>query len=106
MWLPTSADERGGHRRGAPPGTTKESTVSIYTDPMAVSSEIDRRFELAGVDRHDRHHHDRHRHDLPPRPLGAHPLVAFVTGLVSRRSATSPGRSLHSAPVTGRPRHS
>ena len=66
--------------------------MSIYTDPMTVQTEIDRRFELAGVDpysRHD-HDHDRHRRDLPSRPLAAHPLAAFVARLVGGPQGSTP----------------
>ncbi len=57
--------------------------MSIYTDPMVVQTEIDRRFELAGVDlRPTTHNHASHVRDLPARPLGAHPLAAFVARLV------------------------
>jgi hypothetical protein len=101
MWTPTSADESGGRRQGAPAGTEKEKTMSIYTDPMTVQAEIDRRYELAGVDRNDTHHHDRHRYDVPTRPLGTHPLAAFVARLVGG-VATRPGRR---TAATGRPRH-
>jgi len=79
--------------------------MSLYTDQMIVQSDIDRRFELAGVDRHDTHHHDRHRHDLPARPLGAHPLAAFVARLVGGRSTGTPERSRRSTVAAGRPRH-
>ena len=58
--------------------------MNLYTDQMFVQTEIDRRYELAGVDRHDTHNHDRHRYDLPARPLGAHPLAAFVARLAGR----------------------
>ena len=80
--------------------------MSLYTDQMIVQAEIDRRFELAGVDPHDTHNHDRHRHDLPARPLGAHPLAAFVARLVGGSATPSRRRSQRGTPVvTGRPRH-
>ena len=80
--------------------------MSLYTDQMTVQTDIDRRYELAGVDRHDTHNHDRHRHDLPTRPLGAHPLAAFVARLVGGSATLSRTRSQRSTPVvTGRPRH-
>ena len=80
--------------------------MSIYTDQMTVQTEIDRRYELAGVDRHDTHNHDRHRYDLPARPLGAHPLAAFVARLVGGSATPSRKRAQRSTPVAaGRPRH-
>ena len=73
---------------------------------MIVQADIDRRYELAGVDRHDTHNHDRHRYDLPTRPLGAHPLAAFVARLAGRPATPSRKRSRRSTPVAaGRPRH-
>ena len=69
--------------------------MSLYTDTNVVQAEIDRRFELAGVDRHDTHNHDRHRDDLPARPLGAHPLAAFG----------GPPRGRPGDPVPGAPQH-
>ena len=80
--------------------------MSLYTDSNVVQAEIDRRFELAGVDIHDTHNHDRHRNDLPARPLGAHPLAAFVARLVGGPAAPSRGRSGRATTVaSGRPRH-
>ena len=81
--------------------------MSLYTDNNVVQADIDRRYELAGVDRHDTHHHDRHRYDLPTRPLGAHPLAAFVARLVGGpRRPSRTARSRRGTPVvTGRPRH-
>lgn len=80
--------------------------MSLYTDQMIVQTEIDRRYELAGVDRHDTHHHDRHLQDLPVRPLGAHPLAAFVARLLGGSATPSRKRSQRSAPLAaGRPRH-
>ena len=80
--------------------------MSLYTDQMTVQTDIDRRYELAGVDRHDTHHHDRHRYDLPTRPLGAHPLAAWVARLVGGPATPSRKRSRQGTPVvTGRPRH-
>ena len=80
--------------------------MSLYIDQMFVQTEIDRRYELAGVDRHDTHHHERHRYDLPVRPIGAHPLAAFVARLVGGSPTPSRKRSQRSTPVvTGRPRH-
>jgi hypothetical protein len=80
--------------------------VSLYTDQMIVQSDIDRRYELAGVDRHDTHHHDRHRYDLPARPLGAHPLAAFVARLVGGPATPPRSRPRKTTPAAaGRPRH-
>ena len=81
--------------------------MSLYTDSNVIQAEIDRRFELAGVDPYGRNqHHDSHVRDLPARPLGAHPLAAFVAGLVRRPGAGTPTRSRRGGPVaTGRPRH-
>ena len=79
--------------------------MSLYTDTNVVQAEIDRRFELAGVDPDNRHDHDRHGRDLPTRPLGAHPLAAFVARLVGSASPAK-GRSRSAATVAaGRPRH-
>ena len=80
--------------------------MSLYTDTNVVQAEIDRRFELAGVDIRDTHNHDRHRNDLPARPLGAHPLAAFVARLVGGPAAPPRGRSGRATTVaSGRPRH-
>jgi hypothetical protein len=80
--------------------------VSLYTDQMTVQTDIDRRYELAGVDRHATHDHDRHRYDLPVRPLGAHPLAAFVARLVGGSATPSRKRPGATTPVAaGRPRH-
>ena len=81
--------------------------MSIYTDPMVVQTEIDRRFELAGVDPYVRDsHHTSHVRDLPARPLGAHPLAAFVARLVGGGSTPSRNRVQRSTTVAaGAPRH-
>ena len=81
--------------------------MSLYIDNNVVQADIDRRFELAGVDLHDTHNHDRHRYDLPARPLGAHPLAAFVARLVGGPATPSRTavRSRTPTVVTGRPRH-
>ena len=80
--------------------------MSLYTDISTVQADIDRRYELAGVDRNDTHHHDRHRYDLPTRPLGAHPLAAWVARLVGGPATPSRKPSRQGTPVvTGRPRH-
>ena len=79
--------------------------MSLYTDQKIVQTDIDRRYELAGVDRHDTHHHDRHRYDLPARPLGAHPLAAFVARLVGGPATPSQDRARTTTPAARRPRH-
>ena len=80
--------------------------MSIYTDPMVVQTEIDRRFELAGVDPYVRDsNHTSHVRDLPARPLGAHPLAAFVARLVGGGAAPSTKRSGRGTAVASRPRH-
>ncbi|HYN66058.1 MAG TPA: hypothetical protein VES93_04160 [Ornithinibacter sp.] len=81
--------------------------MSIYTDPSVVQAEIDRRFELAGVDPFVRDpHHGSHVRDLPIRPLGAHPLAAFFARLVGGRTAPAPTRSRRGTTVVaGRPLH-
>jgi hypothetical protein len=61
--------------------------MSTYADPLVVNAEIDRRFELAGLDPRDRHHHA--VRDLPSPPLAAHPLAAFVARLVGGRGPTT-----------------
>ena len=79
--------------------------MSLYTDQMTVQTEIDRRYELAGVDRHATHDHDRHRHDLPTRPLGAHPLAAFVARLLGPATSSRNRARRSGGVVAGRPRH-
>ena len=77
--------------------------MSIYTDPMVVQTEIDRRFELAGVDPSDRHAY--HHSELARRPLGTHPLAAFVARLVGGPVTPSTGRRGGSSVAAGQPRH-
>ena len=80
--------------------------MSLYTDTNVVQAEINRRFELAGVDIRDTHNHDRHRLDLPARPLGAHPLAAFVARLVGGPASPTRARSGRATTVaSGQPRH-
>ena len=81
--------------------------MSLYTDPMVVQTEIDRRFELAGVDPDaPPTTTTAHRHDLPARPLGAHPLAAFVARLLGGPATPSRSGARRSTPVAaGRPRH-
>ena len=77
--------------------------MNLYIDSNVVQADIDRRYELAGVDRHDTAHHD--RPDLPARPLGLHPLAAFVARLVGGPAAPSRHHAQPSSTVAGRPRH-
>jgi hypothetical protein len=77
--------------------------VNLYADPISVQAEINRRFELAGVDPHHRHD-DGHRHEVPSRPIIAHPLAAFVARLVGGSASPSPA-SRRGASAHGRPRH-
>ncbi|MFL6151689.1 MAG: hypothetical protein ACJ72B_04840 [Ornithinibacter sp.] len=80
--------------------------MSLYTDNNVVQADIARRYELAGVDRHDTHHHDRHPHDLPARPVGLHPLTAWVARLLSGSTTASRQHSQrHGTVAAGRPRH-
>ena len=80
--------------------------MSLYIDNNVVQADIERRFELAGVDVHDTTHRARHGSDLPARPLGAHPLAAFVARLVGGGSTPARARSGRTAGVaSGRPRH-
>ena len=80
--------------------------MSLYIDPNVVQADIDRRYELAGVDRNPRHHREAHRRDLPARPLPVHPLAAFVARLVGGGSrGTAGGSSRAARTVTGRPLH-
>ena len=65
--------------------------MNTYADPLAVNAEIDRRFELAGLDPRDPHHHG--VRELPSPPLAAHPLAAFVARLVRGGGTTVHARS-------------
>ncbi len=80
--------------------------MSLYIDTNVVHAEIDRKYELAGVDPRDHHDTDGTRHGRPLLPLAAHPLAAFVARLVGG-SANPGGRSRRAAGQvdTGRPRH-
>jgi hypothetical protein len=86
------------------PGTEllEEHTVNTYID-STVRTEIDRRFELAGVDPSDRHAH--HRSEVSGRPLGLHPLAALLARLVGGPASSPAGRSARSTVAAGRPRH-
>lgn len=79
--------------------------MSLYVDTNVVHAEIDRKYELAGVDPRDHHDHDRHRLDLPVRPLGAHPLAAFVARLVGAPAAPRDRARRGARVAAGRPRH-
>jgi hypothetical protein len=88
--------------------TPKENLVSLYIDTNVVRAEIDRRFELAGVDAPSRDGHGWHRYELPSHPLGVHPFAAFVARLVGGSTAPTAGTPATRAadPVaSGRPRH-
>ena len=76
--------------------------MNTYID-STVRTEIDRRFELAGVDPSDRHAY--HRSEVSGRPLGIHPLAAFFARLMGGSDTTSAGRSSLSTVAAGRPRH-
>ena len=80
--------------------------MSLYIDNNVVQAEIDRRYELAGVDIHDTTHRSRHGSDLPSRSLAIHPLAAFIARLVGGSDTRRTSRSHPDAQaVTGRPRH-
>ena len=64
--LPASADEFGACGKKAS-GSEKEKHVSMYTDPMFIRAEIDRRLELSGVE--DEPHPHRLAGPRPGRPL-------------------------------------
>ena len=76
--------------------------MNTYID-STVRTEIDRRFELAGVDPSDRHAY--HRSEVSGRALGIHPLAAFFARLVGGPAAGPAGRSTRSTVAAGRPRH-
>jgi hypothetical protein len=105
MWGPTSADDRGGRRQDPPAGSRRKRVVmTVHTDQLFLQAEIDRRLELYGVGRYDRHHN--HRHDGDSVPLAVNPLAAFVARLVGGRTTPAPHRHRSGAAVApGRPRH-
>ena len=77
--------------------------MNLYADPLSVRAEINRRFELAGVD--PEHLHDGLRHEAPVHRAGGHPVAALVARLVGGSSTPRPA-SRSGAPVaSGRPRH-
>jgi hypothetical protein len=87
--------------------------MTLHDYPSIVQAEIDRRYELAGVDRHgtrrsNRPRSDRadqaNRADRADRPLGARRLVAYLARLLggSAASASSTAAASHTgAPSRG-----
>ena len=80
--------------------------MTLHDYPSIVQAEIDRRYELAGVDRHGTRRSNRPRSDRADwadRPLGARRLVAYLARLLGGRAAASPsGAASH----TGAPSRS
>ena len=80
--------------------------MTLHDYPSIVQAEIDRRYELAGVDRHGTRRSNRPRSDRAnqasradraDRPLGARRLVAYLARLLGGRAAASPrGAASHS----------
>jgi hypothetical protein len=70
--------------------------VNVYANPQFVNAEIERRFELAGIDPYDRHHHaDRrldHGRPVSPAKPAHHPLASFVARIVGAGSTTAAPR--------------
>lgn len=80
--------------------------MSLYIDNNVVQADIDRRYELAGVERHDTHAHDWHREDRPARSLALHPVAAWVARLVGGPATPSRRDAQRTTTVAaGRPRH-
>ncbi len=81
--------------------------MSLYIDNNVVQADIDRRYELAGVDRHDTHLHDRHQGDLPTR--SARRCTRWRPGWPASWAAPRPRHGTHSqhgaTVAAGRPRH-
>jgi UDP-N-acetylmuramyl pentapeptide synthase len=71
--------------------------VSIHADPLFISSEVERRLELAGFRR------DGHDHVAPAPALGTHPLAALVARLVGGHAG--PATPVRREVATRRPRH-
>ncbi|MGL4178016.1 MAG: hypothetical protein ACRCSN_18305 [Dermatophilaceae bacterium] len=69
--------------------------MSIYADPLFVAAEVERRLELAGVHRDDRH---------PQAPVATHPVAGFVAQVIARRAKRS-GQPAGRALDGSRPRH-
>ncbi|MGL5851070.1 MAG: hypothetical protein ACRCZD_09850 [Phycicoccus sp.] len=70
--------------------------MSIYADPLFVAAEVERRLELAGVHRDERH---------PRAPVAAHPLLGFVVRVVAGRRPVRSQRPAGRPLDRGRPRH-
>ena len=80
--------------------------MTLHDYPSIVQAEIDRRYELAGVDRHGTRRSNRPRSDRAnqasradraDRPLGARRLVAYLARLLGGSAAASPsGAASHS----------
>jgi hypothetical protein len=79
--------------------------VNVYANPQFINAEIERRFELAGVDPYDRHHHvDRrldHGRPVSPAKPAHHPLASFVARLVGGGSASTPHQPVACLPQAG-----
>ena len=76
--------------------------MTLHDYPSIVQAEIDRRYELAGVDRHGTRRSNRPRSDRAnqasradraDRPLGARRLVAYLARLLGGSAAASPSSS-------------
>jgi hypothetical protein len=74
--------------------------MTIHADPLFIAAEVERRLELAGIDRCSHH-----RGDVSHRPLAAHPLAVFVARLVVRRHHDEATRRAARGLDHGRPRH-
>lgn len=73
--------------------------MTLHDYPSIVQAEIDRRYELAGVDRHGTRRSNRPRSDRADwadRPLGARRLVAYLARLLGG-SAASPSSTAASS---------
>ena len=77
--------------------------MTLHDYPSIVQAEIDRRYDLAGVDRHGARRSYRPRSDRADqanradRPLGARRLVAYLARLLGGSAAASPsGAASHS----------
>ena len=73
--------------------------MTLHDYPSIVQAEIDRRYDLAGVDRHGARRSYRPRSDRADqanradRPLGARRLVAYRARLLGGSAAASPSSS-------------
>ena len=80
--------------------------MSLYIDNNVVQADIDRRYELAGVDRHDRHFHDRHQGDLPtPRSGCTRWRPGWRASWAAPRPRHAPLAARRPTVAAGRPRH-